>query len=370
MRSRTLALALTTLAAAPAPESFVPAGPGFRWSFPRDHSSHPGYKNEWWYWNGIVEAEGSPKRRFAYQLTFFRVGLLPELPPLDSAWAAKDLLLGHAALTDLSTGERRFSEVLYRAVPLLAGFGVPGDPALAWSRGPPGTGGRWEARLEGGRYRLSVEDREQGLSLALDLAPERPPALEGPGGVSRKSERQGFASLYYSVTRLSTRGTVAAFGAKVSVRGESWMDREFGSNALAPDEAGWDWFALQLADGRDLMLYVIRGKDGAPRYASGSVVDPKGHPTWLAARDFEVRVTRRWRSPNTRADYPAGWELEVPSAGLFLRVSPDVVDQENRGGRGPHYWEGAVRAEDREGRAAGEGFVELVGYGAGNRPPI
>jgi predicted secreted hydrolase len=370
MRSRIVALALAAGAVAPTGAGWVAAGPGFGWSFPRDHWSHPGYRNEWWYFNGIVEADDAPGRRFGYQLTFFRVGLLPQRPALDSSWAARDLLMGHAAVTDLASGEHRFAEVLYRAVPLLAGFGEPGEPALAWSRGPAGTSGRWEARVEGGAFRLSMEDREKGLSLALDLVTERPPVLEGPGGVSRKSAQDGFASLYYSLTRLSTRGALTLDGRTRRVHGESWMDREFGSSQLAPDQAGWDWFALQLRDGRDLMLYVLRGKDGVRRYQSGTIVDGAGRPTWLAAGDFVVRATGRWRSPATGADYPAGWELEVPSAHLSLRVEPAAADQENRGGRGPYYWEGAVRAFGPGDVPAGEGFVELVGYGVGNRPPI
>jgi len=369
MRSRLLALALAALSA-PASDGWIPAGPGHAWSFPRDHYSHPGYRNEWWYYSGIVEAEGAPGRRFAYDLTFFRVGLSPRRPVLDSSFAASDLLLAHAACTDLDTGEHRFSEVLYRAVPLLAGFGSPGEPLLAWSLGPPGTGETWQARTEGDGFRVSMGDRGKGISFDLHLAPERPPILEGPGGLSRKSDREGFASLYYSVTRLATRGTLVVGGRSFAVRGESWMDREFGSSALAPDEAGWDWFALRLGDGRDLMLYVLRGRNGVARFAHGTVVDAAGRPRWLGESDFRVRTTRRWKSEATGADYPAGWELEVPSAHLFLRVEPWVPDQENRGVRGPDYWEGAVRAYDAQGGAAGEGFVELVGYGLGNRPPI
>jgi predicted secreted hydrolase len=47
-----------------------------------------------------------------------------------------------------------------------------------------------------------------------------------------------------------------------------------------------------------------------------------------------------------------------------------VADQENRGGSAPYYWEGADRVATPDGRPAGEGFVELTGYGAGNRPPL
>jgi len=373
MRSSPLSVALA-LAAAAGPawgaEEWTPAGPGYAWSFPRDHRAHAGYRNEWWYVTGIVESAEEPARRLAYQVTFFRIGLAPGPRAAGSSWAATDVVMGHAAIADLGSGEHRFSEVVYRAVPLLAGFGEEPDPVLVWSRGPPGTEGRWELALAGDGFLLSMEDRASGMALRLALSPERAPLLEGPGGLSRKSSKEGAASLYYSVTRLATSGAVTLGGSTCRVRGESWMDREFGSSQLASDQSGWDWFALRLSDGRDLMLYVLRGRDGAPDFQSGTLADAGGHPTYLSGGDFRVRVTRRWKSPGTGADYPAGWEVEVPGAGLSLRVDPASADQENRGGRGPYYWEGAVRVAGPRGERAGEGFVELTGYGAGNRPPI
>jgi predicted secreted hydrolase len=346
------------------------AAPGHVWSFPRDHASHPGYRNEWWYLTGTLQAEGDPGTRLGWQVTFFRVGLAVDRPAPGSAWGATDVLMGHAAVTDLASGRHLFSEVLYRAVPLLAGFGGPADPLLAWSRGPPGTAERWELWREGDGFAVRVADARLGMALRLALHPARPPVLQGPEGLSRKSDREGFASLYYSVTRLRTAGTVTVGERTLEVRGESWLDREFGSSQLAPDQSGWDWFALRLADGRDLMLYLLRGKDGAPGFRSGTLVERDGTPRWLRADEFEVAATGRWRSPATGAEYPAGWRVRVPGAGLSLHVEPVVPDQENRGGSAPFYWEGVVRVTGSGGERAGEGYVELTGYGEGNRPPI
>jgi predicted secreted hydrolase len=364
------ALIALLMAADPA---WIAAVPGYAWAFPADHWSHPGYRSEWWYFTGIVRGPVGGEvaaRRFGYQVTFFRIGLSPLQRDGTSAWSASDVLMGHAAVTDLASGERVFSEVLYRAVPLLAGFGVPPNPVLAWSRGPPGTERGWELRRVGDGFEIDVSDRAKKLSLRLRLRPDRGPVLQGPGGVSRKSPREGFASLYYSLTRLATEGELEMGGKVVPVRGESWMDKEFGSSQLSPDQAGWDWFALRLADGRDLMLYLLRGKDGAADFASGTLVDRDGRARWLSAGDFRIRATGRWRSPATGADYPSGWGVEVPSAGLSLRIDPEVADQENRGGSSPFYWEGAVRVLDAGGTPVGEGFVELTGYGEGNRPPL
>jgi predicted secreted hydrolase len=375
MRSSLAALAAllaALLAAAAPPGGFRAAAPGYRWSFPADQRSHPGYRNEWWYFTGTLEAEDEPGRRFGFQLTFFRVGLAPEAPAFDSAWATGDAVMAHAAVTDVARGGHVFSEVLWRAVPLLGGFPAPPDPAVAWARAPPGTDGRWEVRLDGDGFRISARDDARGLGLDLALSPRKPPALQGPGGLSRKSADEGYASLYVSLTRLATEGVVALGDRRFRVRGESWMDREIGSSQLAPDQVGWDWWSLRLRDGRDLMLYVLRRRDGGASWRNATLVDREGRVRLLAPGEWSVSASGRWRSEASGAAYPSGWEIDVPGEGLRLSVTPEVAGAENRSSLVPglHYWEGPVRAVDERGAPAGEGYVELTGYGERARPPI
>ena len=350
--------------------SFLPADPSHHWSFPTDWRAHPGYRNEWWYFTGTVTAEDG--RRLGFQVTFFRVGLVPRAPALDSAWATGDAVMAHVALTDAASGVHRFSEVLWRAVPLLGGFPGAPDPVLAWARGPPGTDGRWEVRLEGERFHLAARDAAQGLLLDLTLRPVKPPALQGPNGLSRKAEAEGYASLYASLPRLETEGAIEVGGRRVAVRGESWMDREIGSSQLAPDQAGWDWWSLRLRDGRDLMLYVLRRKDGGVSWRNGTLVDRAGRVRLLSPDDWSVRSTGSWRSEESGATYPSGWEVAVPGLGIRLAVSPEVRGAENRSTLVPglFYWEGPVTARDAAGARAGEGYVELTGYGERSRPPL
>lgn len=348
------------------------AEPGYAWSFPRDHHAHPAFRNEWWYLTGTLEADGEPGRRLGYQLTFFRVGLLPEAPALDSAWASGTAVMAHLAVTDVSAGAHAFAEVLWRAAPLLGGFGDPGDPVLAWAAGPPGTSARWALRLEDGAFALSARDDGQGLGLELTARPARPLVFQGPNGYSQKAPQPGFASLYYSFTRLATGGTITVGGRTFRVRGTSWMDREVGSSQLAPEQVGWDWWSLRLADGRDLMLYVLRRADGVVSYRRATLVEADGRTRHLAAEAWTVEPLGRWRSPETGADYPAGWAVSVPSAGIRLTVQPEVPAAENVSRRVPGlaYWEGPVRLAGPDGRPAGEGYAELTGYGEKGRPPI
>ena len=180
--------------------------------------------------------------------------------------------------------------------------------------------------------------------------------------MSRKGDEPGNASAYLSWTRLSVSGTLGLDGVADAVRGTAWFDHEWGTSQLGEGVVGWDWFALQLDDGRELMLYLLRREDGSPAAVSaGTLVAADGTSRSLSLADFAVEVTDRWRSPHTGAEYPAGWRVRVPSAALDLRVAPPVPDCEldTSASVDVTYWEGPVRFS---GSHAGGGYVELVGY--------
>jgi len=372
--ARNAALVLCVVLAAPSGQeaTWIAAAPDYEWSFPRDHWSHPGYKTEWWYFTGILTATGSPSRRFGYQFTFFRVGLHPERPALESAWATRDLIMGHAAVTDLSTGRHVFSEVLYRTTPLLGQFGTPGDTTIAWSRAPAGTDARWTLRWNGAAFNFSARDDAKGIRFELETTPRKNLVFQGPNGFSRKGTGPTAASQYYSFTRLETSGTITMGGPAVEVVGESWMDKEFGSNQLDAQQVGWDWFSLRLDDGRDVMIYLLRGSDGQVDYGRATVIDSAGNATYLNVEEWRVDPADLWRSPETGAAYPSRWTVELPNEGLLLDVRPVVPAQENVAKLVPDlfYWEGAVDVRNRQGRSVGEGYVELTGYGTRSRPAI
>ncbi len=198
-------------------------------------------------------------------------------------------------------------------------------------------------------------------------------AATGVEGYSRKGDRPTSASHYYSFTRLTTSGTVTIGGEELPVQGQSWMDREFGSNQLGPDQQGWDWFSFSLDDGRDVMLYRVRDRADTSSFESGTMIDSEGRARPLAAGGWTATATSEWLSPATGTRYPAVWVVEVPSASLSLRVEPELPHQENRSDRlrDLFYWEGAVGVYDAAtGSRVGQGFVELTGYGEGSRPAI
>ncbi|MDX1661591.1 MAG: lipocalin family protein, partial [Gemmatimonadota bacterium] len=293
-------------------------------------------------------------------------------PELDSAWSTGQAIMGHAAVTDLATGRHVFSELLYRAAPLLGGFPDAPDPRLAWSRAPAGTDGTWTLSWTGEAFAFTAVDESRDVGIDLTAEPIRPVVLHGEGGLSTKGPAAGNASLYYSFPRMATTGEIALDGERRAVRGTSWMDKEIASNALAPDQVGWDWFSLRLEDGRDLMLYALRRADGTVDHATGTLVGVDGSARPLEGEAFEIEATGSWTSPVTGSVYPSGWRIAVPSAGIELAVEPVVEAQENVSELLPdlHYWEGVVVARDAAGRVAGRGYVELTGYGEDSRPAL
>ena len=368
----------------PAPPSptdgpWRPAEPGYRWEFPRDFGRHPQYKTEWWYVTGHLfpeDADQSEAEALAFQMTFFRVGLVPEATELPaSAWAASDLVMAHASVADPAHGTHRFSEVLQRATPFLGGFGNPTDTTLAWCQAPAGTVGKWKIVRSGEGFRLLASDDRQGFGYDLTCTPLRAPVFHGTDGFSPKSRDGKTGSLYFSFTRMAVRGTVTVGDRQIAVRGQSWLDREIFSNSLAPDQKGWDWVSLQLDDGRDLMLYRLKGRSASSDFALGTLVAADGTSRTLPAEEWSLRPVDRWKSPETGSEYPILWRLQVPGEGIDLELKAVMPNQENVSTRSEiHYWEGAVTAQPvgpgASQKIQGRGFVELTGYGKGSRPPV
>jgi predicted secreted hydrolase len=320
--------------------------------FPRDHGPHPDFKLEWWYLVGNLESVNG--RRFGYQLTFFRQATSAEEPERRSAWATRQLYMAHFAVADADGGGFHSWERFSRGAAGLAGAEL--EPFRVWVDD-------WRIASCGEDFLpLCLHARDDGVSLDLTLDTEKPLVLQGEDGLSRKSATPGNASYYYSYTRLRAEGAVRVGGGVWDVRGSGWLDREWSTGGLEEDQVGWDWFALQLDDGRDLMFYRLRRAGGSVEPLShGSLVAADGTSRRLALEDVELEVLRTWRSPSG-TDYPAGWRLRLPASDLVLTVEPLLADQELDAAF--RYWEGAVGVRGSEGgrTVAGKGYVELVGY--------
>lgn len=322
--------------------------------FPEDHGPHPEFRTEWWYWTGNLETPDG--HAFGYQFTLFRKALAPREAKRESEWGSRDIYMGHLALSDIGAGRFHAFERFSRAAVGLAGAQI--QPFQVWLE-------NWKVEGEEGRvFPMKLSAEAQGVALSLVLEEGKPPVLQGDRGLSQKTAGAGNASYYYSLTRMPTRGTVTVDGRTHEVTGTSWMDREWSTKSLGAEQVGWDWFALQLSDGSEIMHYQLRRRDGsADLYSAGVDIPPQGEAVRLSRDEVHIEVLSTWRSPRSGTTYPARWRFSVPSRQLVLDITPAQADQEL-----PVtvlYWEGAVRIHGtRAGQPiTGRGYVELTGYG-------
>src|SRR5215212_3091615 len=272
------------------------ATPGYEFSFPRDHGTHDEFKTEWWYYTGHLRTESG--RRYGFEVTFFRVGV--DRGDVESKWDLRDLALAHFAITDVDANDFRFYEKLNRASPFTARAAA--GHLDVFNEG-------WRATTNpDGSWRLVARDGKDAIDLTLRARKE--PAIHGENGVSVKAQGIGYASHYYSMTRLDVTGTIN----RARCSGLAWMDHEFGSSALRENQRGWDWFSVQLDNDAELMLYLIRRADGsADVTSSGSLITDDGQVIHIRRDQMRVTPLARWKSSKSGATYPIGWRVELPS---------------------------------------------------------
>lgn len=329
---------------ADAPREFV---------FPADHGPHPGFAVEWWYFTGNLQSRDG--REFGYQFTLFRSAIQAERPALDSNWATNYAWMAHLAVSDIS-GQRFFADERFSR----EAIGIAGAQQAPWRVWLDD----WQVLSDDadiGTMRLVAANAEVALDFTLDSRQE--PVLQGDAGLSQKSAGVGNASYYYSLTRMPTTGTLRIGAESFAITGNSWMDREWSTSALAADQVGWDWFALQFADGSDMMIYHLRRRDGSSDpYSGGSYRRADGEVVPLQSADIEFAPQGSWQSPHTGAVYPATWDITVAPLDMQFTVTPALADQELQ--VTVRYWEGAVRVAGRHGAQplAGVGYLEMTGY--------
>ena len=341
----------------PAPR-FRPALPGWVYEFPRDHGSHDDFRTEWWYYTGhLTTAAG---REYGFEVTFFRAGVdvIPGEVESPTSWDLEHLGLAHFAITDIGRQRFRYYEKLNRFSPWTAAARTGSKHVFneGWS----------VVTLSNGSFRLRASENGDAIDLVLSSA--KPPAIHGENGVSVKAEGVGYASHYYSLTRLNGKGTLRVEGVEQQVTATAWMDHEWGSAALRETQVGWDWFSLQFDNGTELMLYQIRKKDGTPDVtSSGTFVMVDGSIIPLRHDQFRIRPKGRWRSQRSGAVYPMGWRIEVIPLSLRLDIDERMKAQEltTESSTQVTYWEGAVSARGNLGQTSirGKGYVEMTGYG-------
>jgi len=347
-------------------EGFKQAIKPRKFVFPQDHWSHDSFQIEWWYITGnISEITAQQKvqgKEFGYQVTFFRIGLSPESSQTTkkvdtSAWVAQNIWMAHIALTDVSTAKHYHDERFARGAAGLAG--VNKEPFKVWLED-------WQILGTGkGEFPWQVLVKNKEFSLDLTLNPKKPVVLQGKNGLSQKSSKPGNASYYYSFSRLDTKGKVTSGGQQFNVSGWSWLDREWSTSALGDEQAGWNWFSLQLDDGTDLMYYQMQRKDGiTDAHSSGKWINQDGSYHHLKSHEVQLEPLKYWHS-ETGKKYVTEWKMIIPKKDIEWRIKAMLDNQEMQ--TTVRYWEGAVRIFDAKsgkapGQEIGKGYLEMTGY--------
>jgi predicted secreted hydrolase len=332
---------------------------------PRDDAAHDRL-TEWWYYTGHLQAADG--RRFGFEYVIFRA----ERGTFPTSWVS------HLAVTDETASRFHYAQRLEvgPGVDRTGGSDKPGfdlaivgpDPADASSA----TRDPWTMTGSDGDDRLhaSLSPAEAtragapgGLALDLQLRATKPPALHDQDGWIDFGPAGG--SYYYSRTAMAASGKVVVDGDDLAVTGIAWFDHQWG-DFISVGGGGWDWFAVNLDDGTDLTLSLVRDAAGGYPLVYGTLVDPDGGTRHLDGASFSVDPTARWTSPLTGADYPAAWTIRLPGEALTIELTPTVADQEldTRATTGVVYWEGSqvVRATRDDRPMGGQAYVELTGY--------
>ena len=334
---------------------------------PADDAAHDRL-TEWWYYTGhLTDGTGG---HWGFEYVVFRA----ERGSFPVSWAS------HLALTD-ETGQRfhyaqraeigpQVNVAATGSAPAggmfdLAIRGLNASDPTTFTRAP------WTMVGANGTDQLAASassaetrgDPADGFGLALSLTATKPPALHDTDGYVAFGDAGG--SYYYSRTAMTATGSLSVGTKQLAVTGTAWFDHQWG-DFISVGAGGWDWFALNLGDGTDVTLSMVRAADGTYPLVYGTLVAPDGSTRRLGPGDFTVTPTAHWTSPSTGAVYPSGWSVGIPSAGITAQLTPAVPQQEldTRATTGVVYWEGSQRVTATVGgrSVGGQAYVELTGY--------
>ena len=332
-------------------------------AFPRDHGSHPDLRTEWWYITG--QAHSADARLWGFQITFFR-SRVDVARGMRSAFAARQLIFAHAALTDVQGARQWHDQRIARA-----GFGIAGaDEDDARIRLQDWSLERTQVPNIPGHSRWAIRAQADGFALDLQCTSTQPVLLQGHAGLSRKGPDASQASYYVSQPHLAVTGAFVVNGQRIAIAADlpapdnrAWMDHEWSEALMHPQAVGWDWIGMNLADGGALTAFSLRRADGSQLWAGGSMRRAGEAQARIFGSD-EVTWTplRRWTSGASGATYPVDWRVDTPAGRFTVQALLDAQELDSRASTGAIYWEGLCRLLDAQGREVGRGYLEMTGY--------
>ena len=346
---------VTFLSSASSDAGFSAVTPGYEISLPKDFGAHTDYRQEWWYFTGVLSSESS--RRFGYQLTFFRFSDRQNVNLTGSKWDSSDIWMAHFAVSDITSQQQIANEDYSRGAIALAG--VKAQPFSVWLNGWSVSTLKNDTDEKESTWLLHANDKGVSLKLYLRLTGE--PVLQGESGYSVKDENGDSASYYFSFPHIQTTGELTVENESFQVQGTSWMDREWSTSVLTRNQLGWDWMGLRFTDGSSLMVFQVRRANGRP-YRYAMFIDSKGVKTKISSDEIELQADKYWQTSHTEEGIPTVWLLSISSIDLKLTVSA-AFDNQFLDLVFP-YWEGVVDVSGSIGNTTlkGDGYLEMTGY--------
>lgn len=344
----------------------------YEFQFPKDHGSHPGYRIEWWYITGHLNAQSQSTgqtKKLGIQVTFFRVGQSPDDAKVQSKFFKNDHFhVAHMALSDLSEKKFYHEEKLNRnGWDAWAKEGILNCRNGNWSLKQNQESNHFSTQLQS-----SISDH---ISFNIQFNSQKPPVIFGKDGVSIKGAAESARSLYITFPRLQTTGEITIDGQPFVVDGETWMDHEISSSQLDPNQVGWNWASIHLDSGESIMVYMMRTKNDTKDLYSTFNFIASDNQTVKAfpASHFEWLPKNYWKSPMTGVEYPVDSIIKFrenqSNIPTHIRLVPLMNDQEMESKiTQVQYWEGACKVVDQNGKQIGKAYVELTGYGASLTP--
>jgi predicted secreted hydrolase len=355
---------------------------------------------EWWYLNAHVRS--ATGNNLAIVGSFFRFGHISSLSGAEHRAPLQSYYLIYA-ITDIdhhkhyaySLGDKNTLSLLQQA----ATIEIERDPDssdaaqlisfLNQDRFPPPTktimtkcdvsGSPFSADYGEGNRLKAVPGSADAFDLSLYAGPSsgritlrftglRPPMYvngDGNTGLQVRTDMK-----YISLTRCTVQGNIDTGAGPQSVTGEGWFDHQWG-NSWTTQSAGWDWWGVQLDNGRDLLFFhQLNLKTGDAFFPCATVEDVNGSQVTTHDIKFAPEPNSLWTSPQSRVSYPLRWTVYLPDLHITLSITPDMLDQEmpviTSGGA---IWEGSckVTAIDHGAPVSGVAYMELVGY---NSPAV
>ena len=333
-------------------DGFAQAKPGQPLSFPIDHGAHPDYRIEWWYLTANLHDQAG--QRYGVQWTLFRVAVKPPGKPENGVTSQNNhVYMAHSAITT-PDDHRSFQRYARgdEAVDI-SRAGVTAEPFFAWLDD-------WILRSTSDDWLpLQVKARQADYAFNLHLQSTTPLILQGDAGFSAKHV-DGGGSYYYSQPYLKASGELTVAGQKIQVCGDAWLDREWSSQFLQRNQAGWDWFSLHLNSGEKLMLFQVRQQPGKKdgNFLQGKLMKADGNSTDLNPDFIELVPLQKTRVAGR--NLPLHWRVSLPQIDRVFEITTLVQDQWMDVDF--PYWEGAFTVIGDGPGNTGVGYMELTGY--------